>query len=155
MVTLINDRDPIDEVENFDVVMLGTTIYGEMQYGFQKRIALKYPYVEQENRVQPYGDLRRLGTRLTFNVKGDPIITLLYICAKVGKKKYSLHKDKFIHALQTANKEFKGMNVLTTAIGTMKWEGGLTFEESRLIIEENTPELNIYLFTKEQKELIW
>ena len=150
MVTILKDINPIDETDNYDVIMLGTTIYGEMTQGFQKEMADKYPNVNEANMHQPYGDLRRLGTRLTVREKDKPIITLLYICCKEGRKKYTLQMQHLIHALQTANNEFKGKRVLSPIIGTSPWDGGSNREEMIKLMEHYTPDLNLFLFDNQK-----
>lgn len=150
MVTIINNITPINETDNYDVVMLGTTIYGEMTQGFQKEIADKYPNVNEVNMHQPYGDLRRLGTRLTIREKDKPIITLLYICCKEGRKKYALQMQHLIHALQTANNEFRGKRVLSPIIGASPWDGGRDADEMINIMERYTPDLNLFLFNNQK-----
>lgn len=147
MVTLLESNKPIDETDNFDVVMVGTSIYGEMVWGFQNLLAKKYPYVNEANMVQPYGDLRRLGTRLTFRKPGDPVISLLYICGKGPmNKKYMLYEDKLIHALSTANKEFSGLRVLSPILGSSPWDGGMEREDMLRVLDEHTPNLNLFVF---------
>lgn len=146
MVTLIHDIQPITETDRFDAVMLATTIYGELENGFQKEIAEKYPYVNEANIKQPYGDLRRLGTRLTIHKGSDPTITLLYTCCAKGQFKYALDMDAYIHSLKTANNEFKGMRVLSPIIGATKWDGRLSVKEALDILEENTSDMNLFIF---------
>lgn len=147
MLTIINGFKTIDEVVRFDVVMFGTNIYGETNGGFQKEIVEKYPYVRETNIKQPYGDMRRLGTRITIHKDCDPIITILYICAKVnGSSINGFYRDSFIHALQTANNEFKGMRVTCPIIGASNWDGKQDKTDMMKVIEDNTPDLNLFIF---------
>lgn len=147
MLTILNGFKIIDEVHKFDVVMFGTNIYGETVGGFQKEIVEKYPYVRDENIKQPYGDMRRLGTRLTIHKGSDPIITLLYICAKAkGNRMNGFYRDSLIHALQTANNEFKGMRVTCPIIGTSNWDGKQDKTDMMQLIDDNTPDLNLFIF---------
>jgi hypothetical protein len=147
MLTIINGYNTIDETGRFDVVMFGTNIYGEMNGGFQKEIANKYPYVREENIKQPYGDLRRLGTRLTIHKGDDPIFTILYMCAKAkGSRINGFYKDSYIHALQTANNEFRGMRVVCPIIGSSNWDGKQDKMEMLPLLEEYTPDLNVFIF---------
>lgn len=147
MLTIINGFKTIDEVDRFDVVMFGTNIYGETNGGFQKEIVEKYPYVRETNIKQAYGDMRRLGTRLTIHKDRDPIVTILYICAKAkGSSINGFYRDSLIHALQTANNEFKGMRVTCPIIGSSNWDGKQDKTDMIKLIEDNTPDLNLFIF---------
>lgn len=146
MLTVIQDKDPIFITGDYEVVLLGTSIYGLLQEGFQRKMKFKYPYIDEANIKQPYGDMRRLGTRLTIQRDNDPCISLLYISARSGKHKYVLDKDALAHALQTANKEFAGKKVLTTVMGVNTWDGRGNREEVIEIIKNNTQDLNLFLY---------
>lgn len=152
MLTLIDGYNAIDETGRFDVVMFGTNIYGEMNGGFQKEIVEKYPYVRDENIRQPYGDLRRLGTRLTIHRGDDPIFTILYMCAQgKGGRVNGFRKDSYIHALQTANNEFKGKRVLSPIIGGSMWDGKQDKGEMISLLDTYVPDLNLFIFESYKK----
>ena len=149
MLTVVEGYNTINETDRFDIVMFGTNIYGEFIGGFQKEIGEKYPYVRDENIKQPYGDLRRLGTRLTIHKGEDPTFTLLYICAKNETSRVNgFYMDAFLHSLQTANNEFRGMRVICPVIGSSKWDGKQDKQTMVSLIEQYTPDLNLFIFEK-------
>ena len=76
-MNIIKDSDLIWETDNFDVILVGTTIYCSLPDGFQRKMRRKYPYIKDANNTTPYADPRKLGKRLT--IQGKPIISLCYI----------------------------------------------------------------------------
>lgn len=120
---IIKDKDPIFETEKYDVILVGTSICDTLYNGFQGKMANKYPYISEENHKQSYADSRRLGTRLTVKRKGNPIISLLYICRYPRKMKLTLDYSALKQCLETAALEFKGKRILTTVLGGTVFDG--------------------------------
>ena len=121
MLNFIKNRDAIWDTDKYDVVLLGTSIYCMLTNGFQSKMRLKYPYIEQANDSTNYGDKRKLGKRLT--LEGTPIISLLYIANHPHSKREFIDYNALEHALATANAEFKGKKVLTTVLGCSRFDG--------------------------------
>jgi len=149
---VIKGIDAISETDKYDVVLVGTSIYGMLTNGFQREIRMKYPYVHDENIKQPYADLRRLGTRLTLRKEGNPTISLLYVCKYPMSTMEYLDRDALKHALLTADAEFAGKRVMTTVIGTSKYDGNCDKEEMLRIIDENVEKMDLYVYDYEQKQ---
>lgn len=120
---IIKDKDPIFETDNYDVVLIGTSIYNMLVNGFQGKMGNKYPYIVEENDKQPYADSRRLGTRLTFERNGLPTISLLYICRCPQKGLKSLDYPSLQRCLETAALEFKNKRIITTILGGTVFDG--------------------------------
>lgn len=120
---IIKDKEPIFEVDKYDVVLVGTSVYGILTNGFQGKMANRYPYIVDENLKQPYGDLRRLGTRITITKEGYPTISLLYISGYPKKGLHSLDYEALDKCLKTAAMEFKGERIITTVLGDTQFDG--------------------------------
>lgn len=151
MVHVVSDIDAISETDKYDVVLVGTSVYGMLTNGFQRDIRNKYPYVHIENIKQPYADQRRLGTRLTITKEGNPTISLLYVCKFPMSNMEFLDKDALRHTLATADAEFRGKNVMTTVIGSSRFDGNCDKEEMLKIITETVKKMNLYVYDYEQK----
>lgn len=151
---VISDIDAILETDKYDVVLVGTSIYGMLTNGFQRDIRKKYPYVHGENIKQPYADQRRLGTRLTIAKEGNPTISLLYVCKYPMSNMEYLDKDALRHALATADAEFRGKKVMTTVIGASKFDGNCDKKEMLKIITETVKKMDLYVYDYEQKSYI-
>ena len=80
MINIIPNRDLFDDIGLYDVILIGTNIYCSMSQGFQRKIMLNYPYVQEDNMKTNYGDERKLGTLIESKQENKPTFVLLYIC---------------------------------------------------------------------------
>lgn len=122
-MNIIKGKDAVFETDNYDVVLIGTSVYDILSHGFQGKVAIKYPHVAEANHKQTYGDVRRLGTRVTVEKEGCPIVSLLYICRYPKKGLKSLDYDALQRCLETAAMEFKGKRIITTVMGASDFDG--------------------------------
>lgn len=143
-VEVIKDKDLIFETDNYDVILVGTSIYNMLTQGFQSKMAQKYPDIVTMNNSTPYADRRKYGKRAT--LPGEPIISLMYICGYPHSKRDFLNYEALETCLQTANQEFKGKNVATTLLGTSLFDGNGDKDRCMKIIEDNTPDLNLSVY---------
>ena len=120
---VISGKDPIFETDNYEVILVSTSIYNILCNGFQGKMANKYAYIVEENNKQQYADTRRLGTRLTIKRNGLPTISLLYVCRCPQKGLKSLDYSALKKCLDTAALEFKGKRVLSTVLGASVFDG--------------------------------
>ena len=151
MLKLIKNRDAIWETDKYDVVLVGTSIYCMLSNGFQSKLRLKYPYIEEINNSTNYGDLRKLGKRMT--IQGKPIISLMYIAKYPNSRREFIDYDALEHALSTANAEFRGKKVLTTMLGCSKFDGNGDKDKVLEIINRtaNNLELDVYDYLQLEK----
>lgn len=119
---IIKDKDPIYDVADFDVVLLGTSVFCTLTGGFQSKMRFRYPILMERNDAMPYGDMRRLGTRLTIDCN-DVTVSLLYICTSPDSRRVFVDYDALERCLRTSNAEFKGKKVLTTILGSSPFDG--------------------------------
>ncbi len=47
MLTIIEGKDPIFDIDKYDVILIPTTIRNKIMGGFHKKITLKYPIVKE------------------------------------------------------------------------------------------------------------
>lgn len=149
MITFVKDKDPIWDTDNFDVILIGTSVYNWMNGGFQSKIRFKYPKVDEENKKTRFGDMSKLGSRMT--VYENPIISLMYMCGTHATKKDTVNYDALVKCLQTANAEFKGKKCMCTIIGASKFDGRGDREKCLKLLEENTKDLDLTVYDYEQK----
>lgn len=148
MINIIKDKDPIFETENYDVILLGTSVYNMLTNGFQRKMRNKYPYLDEANNNTSYADMRKLGTRL--NVDGTPMVSLMYICGFPRSNKTTLDYDALTKCLQTANYEFSGKNVMTTVVGSSIFDGKGDKDKIMDIINENCKDMNLTVYDYKQ-----
>ena len=150
MLKIIKDKDPIWETDNFDVILIGTSIYNQLNGGFQSKIKYKYPIVDEKNRETKYADFSKLGTRITIN--NTPIISLMYICGYPRPNIDTVDYDSLTKCLLTANAEFRGKKVMATILGSSQFDGNGDKDKCLKIIEDSTKDLDITLYDYEQKK---
>ena len=143
-MNIVKDKDLIWDTDNYDVILVGTSIYNLLTQGFQSKMRLKYPDILEANNSTPYADKRKYGKRLT--IDGTPIISLMYICGYPHSKRDYLNYEALEHCLSTANAEFKGKNVATTILGTSLFDGNGDRERCLEIIENTTKDLNLTVY---------
>ena len=152
MLKIVKDKDPIWETENFDVILIGTSIYNQLNGGFQSKIKYKYPIVDEKNRETKYADFSKLGTRITIN--DTPIISLMYICGYPRPNIDTVDYDSLTKCLLTANAEFRGKKIMATIIGSSQFDGNGDKDKCLKIIKDSTKDLDITLYDYEQKKRI-
>ena len=84
MLKIIEGVDLYEEIDKYDVILVGTNIYCSMSQGFQRKVMLNYPYVQDENMSTKYGDETKLGTILECKKEGKPT----YMCEDCGLEYY-------------------------------------------------------------------
>lgn len=123
MINFAKNKDLIWETDNYDVILVGTSIYCMLSNGFQGKMNLKYPFLEEENNKTSYGNLNKLGTRITIERENSPIISLMYICKHPHKTREFISYDALERCLRTAMAEFKGKKIATTLLGCSVFDG--------------------------------
>ena len=150
MLKIIKDKDPIWDTDKFDVILIGTSIYNQLNGGFQSKMKYKYPMVDEKNRETKYADFSKLGTRITIN--DTPIISLMYICGYPRPNIDTVDYDSLTKCLLTANAEFRGKRVMATILGSSQFDGNGDKDKCLKIIEGSTKDLDITLYDYEQKK---
>ena len=149
MVTIIKNKEAIYDTEQYDVVLMGLSTHNMLMGNFQGKMAVKYPIVEKVNDGTPYGDIRKLGKCITI-YDNKPIISLMYICTYPSRKNDFIDYDGLRKCLETANKDFKSKKVMTTLLGSTKFDGNGDSSQCLKIIEETTKDLDLYVYDFEQ-----
>lgn len=150
MLKIVKDRDLIWEMDDFDVILLGTSIFNSLSGGFQSKVRIKLPMVDEANRKTKYGDNNKIGTRLT--VESKPIVSLMYMCGYPRPNKDTVNYEALERCLLTANAEFKGKRVAATIIGSSQFDGCGDKDRCLKIIEDCTPDLDITIYDYVQKK---
>ena len=150
MLKIIKDKDPIWDTDKFDVILIGTSIYNQLNGGFQSKMKYKYPMVDEKNRETKYADFSKLGTRITIN--DTPTISLMYICGYPRPNIDTVDYDSLTKCLLTANAEFRGKKVMATILGSSQFDGNGDKDKCLKIIEDSTKDLDITLYDYEQKK---
>ena len=144
MINIIKGKEPIYETDNYDVILIGTSTHNMLSGSYQYKLKNKYPLIEKVNNKTIYGDLRKLGTRVTINTL-KPVVSLMYICTYPNKSPFVKY-DALEKCLKTANEEFKGKKVMSVIVGSTRFDCKGERDKCLEIIERCTPDLNLDLY---------
>lgn len=150
---IIEDRDLIYDVMDYDMVMVGVNIMNTMGNGFQHKVALSFKWVAKCNKQSAYGDPRKLGTVRVIKDKIGPIFCLCYISRgryRPDKKPDTVDYEALASCLELINRNFSGKRIATTIIGHSEFEGGGDRERILKLLEEKLPDVDLYVYDYEQ-----
>lgn len=150
MINFAKNKDLIWETDNYDVILVGTSIYCMLSNGFQGKMNLKYPFLEEENNKTSYGNLNKLGTRITIERENSPIISLMYICKHPHKTREFISYDALEQCLRTAMAEFKGKKIATTLLGCSVFDGNGDRDKILGIMEDCTKGYSLDVYDYKQ-----
>ena len=154
MIKIIKDIDLFDNVKDYDIVLVGTNIYCNLSQGFQRKVMLNYPYVQEMNMSTKYADKKKLGTILECKKEDNPTFLLLYITEgnfRPDLKKDTLSYESLEKCIKLINILYKGMNIACPFLGSSRFDGNGDKDKILKIIENNSKNINISIFDYEQK----
>ncbi len=152
MIKIIKNVDLINDIDKYDVILVGTNTYHTMGNGFQKKIRFKCPESYKLNLTTKYGDKKKLGNRVSTNE--TPKISLCFITDgynfRPDLKPDYLDYESLEKCIKTANIEYSGLNVATTFIGCSKFDGNGDKNKVLDILERNSDKINLFIYDYEQ-----
>lgn len=155
MLTLVENIDLIEDITKYDVILVGTNTYHAMGNGFQKKVRVNYPNTYKLNTSTKYGDINKLGTRVTTS-DSSPIFSLCFITHGYNFRPDInpdyLDYEALEKCVKTANIEFSGLKVATTFIGCSKFDGNGDKEKVLDILNNNSNNINLYVYDYNQLE---
>lgn len=123
-ITLIKDKPLIEDIFQYDVIIVGTGIHNALGNGFQYDVKINFPNVETAVKQTPYADIRKLGTVTVVN--GEPIFCVCFI-HKGGYRKDLipdyLNYDSLKETLSLIDDNFVDKRIATTLMGCSKFDG--------------------------------
>jgi len=149
MLKIINGIDLYEDIDKYDVILIGTNIYCNMSQGFQRKIMLNYSYVEDKNMSTKYGDETKLGTILECKKENNPTFVLLYI--NKGNFRPDLKKDYLSYeslekCLKLVNVLYKGKKIASTFLGASKFDGNGDKEKIFEIISKSCDNVDLTVY---------
>ena len=144
-VTIIKNKEAIYDTDEYDVILVGVSTHNMLMGNFQGKIGIKYPIVQTTYENTPYGDLRKLGKRITFDDL-KPIVSLMFICTYPTRKDNYIDYEALEKCLRTANAEFKGKKVLTTLVGSTRFDGKGNRRKCLKLLKDCCGDLDLYVY---------
>lgn len=152
MINIIND-DLYHHINEYDLILVGTGIHCTMANGFQRKVMLNYPYVQEMNMKTKYADKNKLGTILECKDANQPTFILLFINEgnfRPDLKKESLSYDSLEKCIKIINILYKGKNIASTILGLSRFEGNGDRDKIMKILSGNCDNINLSLFDYKQ-----
>lgn len=127
MITIKNDIDILTETDNYDVLLVGTNVYGRLCNGWQLDAKLKYPLIHKANLETKYGDESKLGKVIEVPQENGQKVCLLYI-TKSNNFRPDIQSDYLDYTalkncLQYINVIYKGKQIASPILGASKFDG--------------------------------
>lgn len=154
MITVVENKQLIYDINNYDVILVGTSINNALGNGFQYQIKKSFPEVDVANKNTPYGDQRKLGTVQVVN-KYDKTFCLCYI--NKSRRRPDLQPDYLNYSalescIQIINSNFKNKKIASTILGHSVYEGDGDKERILQIINDNAKDINLTLYDFQQPD---
>lgn len=145
-MNIVTGKDLIWETDNYDVILVGTSIYNLLTQGFQSKISLKYPELVVANNSTPYADRRKYGKRITVDTENGPTVSIMYVCGYPHCKRDFLNYEAFENCMATAEIEFQGKKVASTIIGTSLFDGNGDRDRCLEILEKYSNKIDLTVY---------
>ena len=147
MITVKEER-LLDNIPDFDVILMPMGINNAMNQGFLFDIADRYPQVRESENNTPYGDKRKYGT--VHCTETDGIIFASCYIHNGGYKKDAngafLNMEALKECLQLIKKNFSNKKIASPILGVHKCDGNGVRQEIIDLITEYLNECDITLF---------
>lgn len=150
MLTIKKDIDLITEVNDYDVLLVGTNVYNRLANGWQLDVKYNYPLVHKANMETKYGDNDKLGKII--QVKADEHLT---VCLCYINKGYNFRPDiesdylsysALEECLHQVNVFFKGKRIACPILGSSKFDGNGDKDRIIALFEQVLTNVDITLY---------
>lgn len=158
MIKIIENEDLFPHVNEYDLILVGTNVYCNLSNGFQRDVALNYPFVREINFNTKYGDVDKLGSIVLCEDDSEIVkFCLSYICRgfpprlKKGELIDYLSYESLEKCLKKINVLYKGMNIACPLLGCSRFDGNGNKEKVIELFKQTCTDINITIYDYEQK----
>lgn len=149
MFKIFEGQDLYDKIGEYDTILVATNINCTMTQGFQRKVMLNYPYVQEKNMTTKYGDPDKLGSILVCDKEDNPTFVLMYV--NKGNQRPDLQTDYLSYeslekCLRLVNILYKGKTIACTLPGGSKFDGNGDRNKIIAIISKTTPDINLHVY---------
>lgn len=124
MITIVKDKPLIEDIFDYDIIIVGTGIHNALGNGFQYDVKINFPFVEEAVKNTPYADKRKLGTVTVINKQ--PIFCVGFIHQGGFRKDLTpdfLDYQALTEVLTLIDGNFENKRIATTLIGCSQFDG--------------------------------
>jgi hypothetical protein len=152
-INLIHNTPLIEDIFNYDVIIIGTGIHNALGNGFQYDMKINFPIIEETVKKTKYADPRKLGSVSVINMK--PIVCIGFIHKggyRSDLKSDYLDYDALKEVVELINDHFKGKRIATTLIGCSQYDGNGNIQRVLSLFEGLSDENEYFLYDYEQRD---
>jgi hypothetical protein len=152
-INIIYDKPLIEEILNYDIIIVGTGIHNALGNGFQYDIKINFPNVEDAVKKTSYADARKLGTVTV--IPGSPTFCVGFIHKGGFRKDLNpvfLSYESLKEVLQLIDENFDNKRIATSMIGCSLYDGNGDKEKVLQMFNELSSKNEYYIYDYEQKD---
>lgn len=152
-MTVVEGKQLIEHVFEYDVILFGMGINNSMNNGFSYDICVNFPEVKENEDSTGYGDIRKYGK--THETKVNKLVFCACYCYNIGLK---AKQNEFINyaslekCLLAIKKKYKDKKIASPIIGQDKYDGNGDKEKILEIFNKVFGDSNVTLYDFEQED---
>lgn len=147
----VNDKNLIEEVYEYDVILFAMGVNNSLKTGFNNHIAVNFPDVALSEGRYRYGDRRKIGTVHETECDGVRFVACYIKRPELKKKKDDCYLD--YEALEKCLEEVKArygkMSVASPILGADEMDGNGDKERIVTLFEKHLPDVTLYDFKQD------
>lgn len=152
---IVTDRDLINDVMEYDAVLVGLNNKNSMGNGFAHKVARSFPYVYDSNAATKYDDPGKLGTLRLVKQEGKPTFILCYITKgrfQPYRQPDALDYEAMEKCVRLVSNHFPDKKIASTIMGASEYEAGGDRNKILSIFEKYCRNIDITLYDYEQRD---
>lgn len=155
MIKIVEGRDLIYDVKDYDLVLVGTSIMNSLGNGFQYKVGLNFPNVlDAAKTATKYGDITKLGK--VSIIEGTPSFALCYITK--GRYRPDIHPDALEYealekCLNTVKRHYGNLKIACPVLGYSIYEGGGIKGKIIKLFNDILGDCDVTVYDYEQKDI--
>lgn len=152
-ITIVENKELIEDIFQYDVIIVGTGIHNSLGNGFQHDVKINFPFVEAALKKTPYADARKLGTVTV--VDSTPLFCLAFIHKGAYRKDLNpafLDYNALREVLHLIDKNFQKKRIATSFIGCSQFDGNGEKDKVLELFNGLSNENEYFIYDYEQRD---
>lgn len=153
MITIVKDKPLIEDIFDYDIIIVGTGIHNALGNGFQYDVKINFPFVEEAVKNTPYADKRKLGTVTVINKQ--PMFCIGFIHQGGFRKDLTpdfLDYQALTEVLTLIDDNFENKRIATTLIGCSQFDGNGDRDKVLEIFSGLSDKNEYFIYDYEQRD---
>jgi hypothetical protein len=155
MLKTKNNTNLINDVFNYDVIIVPMSINNSMNKGFKNEIAINFPKVKEKEDETPYGDMRKYGTVTSVECGGVTFcLCHMYTtqCYKKAGVTDYVKYEALEKCLEYIHSEYKDKKIGTPIIGHDVFDGGGDKDKILSLIAKHLSDCDVTIYDYAQRD---